>query len=897
MYLDAIEELLNLEKEREENWYPDVLEALQTIAGNASGGDGEATGSGASIETLVKSINGVDKGKANAITEMFNIISNSKITEKIVDNSENVSRTITGLTSAINRVNVDQAKVENLQLLTASVGSLISVSRALTFSAPFLVIGAVMSFALIPIAWAISKAFSMFTPDTVRNIDKGGDALRDVGYSLIVFSGGVAIATALIGYSVLSNPVGLLSLFAVMGLTALTFGLIGRYNENIVDGAWTVAGMSLSLMLFAFSVKTASAFMDDVSMMSMLKLGLVLGGTALIFGIAGKFAMDIFMGALAFAGIGLSLMLLSSPLESISKTIDKNSHILWQLPVMLLGLGLMYSLAGVAMPLILMGSLAFGAIGGSLMLLAGGLKDAGKIGEFDGEAFKDALTGMVEGFTAISLKDMFMIPLKLPAILSMAMALYTIGAGMHAYKSNSDWTDEDSDTFKYTIQSFVEAFSLKDVDYDAVEDAIDATWYMGQNLERLAKGIQAWEDIDFDIELVKANIKTILSTIPSVFADIGKINSGGMEIFGYTFARGDVEDGIESTMNMGKNLINLSKGIQAWETIKFDINLVKGNISAVLSTIPSAFAEIGKVTGKDGKKHVIRDWWGNDVGKDNIEAGIKSTSQMGNTLTSLSKGIMSWQTIDFDINKVKTNISAILMSIPSVFARVGYQAKMSEGIFSDSNHEVGAELVKSFVQPIRSIAELVKNLNKDNINPSNVKSLITGVFGAMGKADKLVGKKAMNTLWGISGAMKKIGKEFPKFNKGLKEFADIISKISNDTAKTFFSIASSMEKMSKSQVTLIKAGGGNGETTISKIIRQTTVAKSTPIKTPEELSKEEKDRIAREKKMSTNDILILKFDSMIKLMTEANESGKLQEEDLEEIKELMKSKGIKIKPQ
>lgn len=880
MYADDIlENLVSLVERQNEEFFPDIIQHLKG-EGDGGGGTGNTSLGGADLESIVSSVNGVDTEKAKALGEVFKVISNSEITQSFVDNSSKLSKTIDGLANAINKTQVNKEKLEEVQMLAAGASALIAISRSLTFAAPFLMIGAVMSFALIPIAWAVSKAFSFLDKDTIKKMDDGGDALKSVGWSLIIFSGGIAIATALIGNAVLNNPVALLSLFAVIGLSALTFGLVGKFSEYITDGAWAVAGMGLSLMLFSFSMKVASGFVEEVGMMNMLKLGLVLAGTAFIYGLAGKFATDILWGALAFAGIGLSLMLLASPLETIADTMSKNAHVLWQLPVMLTGLGVVYGIAGLATPLILAGALSFAAIGGSLILIAAGLKAMEDAGKLDGDVMKDTISKMVEAFTEISLGDMIMIPLKLPAILSIAAALSLIGYGMGVYKEQAGWTEEDADQFGYTIKTFAEAFGNEDIDWGQAEEGIDATWYMGQNLNRLAKGIAAWEDIDFDIEKVQENIISILTSMPMIFADIGRINQNSKPsgLFGTWFQKGDVEEGIDATMKMGKNLKNLAEGIAAWEEIDFDLTAVKTNIQDILSTIPFIFADVGRMN-KGGKPSGM---WESVFGSDDVAGGVEATKDMGKTLVDLAKGISAWETIEFDLTTVSRNVRNVLGVIPKVFAKVGREAKKSEGWFSDSDHVKGAEVVKGFSAPLKAIASLVETFNQSDVNPKKIKHTIYTVFKAVGQVHKLVPQKASNRLHNLGGAMKKVGKEFPKFNKGLKDFQEILSKISADTIDSFLSITEAIENLAKIKYIDVNVKKGKLNSIAGEIVKEASEKKG---KSKEQIIKDKAnaDKKANEGK-DIQQIIAEKLSEISSHLETVASVGSDSEEHLEKIK-------------
>lgn len=862
---DILEKILeNNTRRMVDEIFPDMLLYLEKMSGGGDDKQDNSQQGSLSIEGITKSINGVDKEKASAISEIFKTISNSKLSTSFTDNSSKLSSSIENLSNAINKVNVDEAKLAQVGSLVAGVSALVAVSRSLTFSAPFLVIGAVMSLALIPIAWSISKAFSMFDEETIKRIRNGGEALRGIGWSILLFSASIALSVALIGYSIVSNPIALLALFGVMALSALTFGLIGKFSEQIKDGSWAIVGVSLSLLLFSFSMKIASQNVEDVGMMNMLKLGIVLAGTAFIFGLAGKFASTILWGALAFAGIGIALWLLASPLETISKAVSENSHILWQLPVLLGGLGLVFALAGVATPLILAGSLAFGAVGLALMSIGLGLTAISNSGaeEVDGGKLKNVIVNMIEAFTAISLTDILTIPLKLPAILSLALGLASIGYGMGVYKENAGWSNNDADKFKYTMKSFVEAFTM-DVDWEGAEDAIDATWYMGKNLEKLAKGIQAWEEIDFDIATVKGNIVSILTTLPLIFADVGKMNRGGRPTSIVTgwFVKGDVEEGIDASMDMGKNLINLAKGVKEWETIDFDLTAVKKNVTDILTSLPSVFAGIGKMN-KGSKPD---SWWGAMFEEGDVEEGIRASLDMGKNLKDLAYGVKAWEEIDFDLGLVKKNVRNILTSLPSVFAEIGRQAKESEGIFSDSNHEKGAEIVGMFSDPIKATAELVKSMNDKDLDPKKIKNMMHGIFSTFGQANKLIKKPAMDRLWGMSGAMKKIGKEFPKFNKGLKEFSQIMAKISKDTVDSFLSIANAINHMAKIKYVDVRVKEGKLNSIAGEIIRESSDRKG---KTEEAIKKDKRVQEMKNKGKSTEEITADTLGRLVPLIEE-----------------------------
>ena len=469
----------------------------------------------------------------------------------------------------------------------------------------------------------------------------------------------------------------------------------------------------------------------DVGIAGFGMLMLTLAGTALLFGLAGSFVSNILWGALAFAGIGIALMLIASPLTEISKVMEENSSMLWQLPLLLTELGVVFGVAGVPLfaGLIVLGAAAFAAVGLSLGTLGDGIKAFGDIGSFNPRKFKEAIIGIKDGILSISLIEALTIPLRLPAILSIAAAMAKIGIGLGIYKKNAGWKRKDSEEFKFALTSFIDVFSM-DVDWASIEEGIDATWYLGKNLERLAIGIKAWEEIDFDIETVKGNITSILTTIPTIFGDIGKLENGGKPKGFWDWSKGDVEEGIDSTMKMGKNLTNLAEGIQAWEVMDVDVEAVTANIKSVLTTIPNIFADIGRLE-NGGQPKGFWDWSSGDV-----EQGIESTLSMGTNLKNLADGIQAWETMEFDQVAVTAKITGILTTIPNIFAIIGNEAKKTEGWFADSDVAKGVEIASGFSEPLMGVADVITAVSeslKTGSSPQIISDAIVAVFSALGQ--------------------------------------------------------------------------------------------------------------------------------------------------------------------
>ena len=427
---------------------------------------------------------------------------------------------------------------------------------------------------------------------------------------------------------------------------------------------------------------------------------------------------------------------------------DDNGDILWKLPVLLTGLGAVYALAGTPpIPLLIMaGAAAFATIGGSLMVISAGLKKMSEINmtQEDSMNMRYAIEGVVRGFSesfrGMTVKEAVTLPLKITAVAGMGGALALLGIGLGKYKdAASGWDEEDTDQLNYMITSLSESFALAGspdgmskifgfkVGKSDTERGIDSTMRMGKNLRRLSQGIKEWKEMDLseqDMQIISDNVTRVLTTIPNIFAAIGKSeredSPNQMDIlgvkFGIPFTKTDTELGIQTTMKMGNNLKMLADGITAWKDMPLtetDLQVVSDNITRVLTTIPNIFAGIGKSQREDSTNQL--DFLGMSFSipftKTDVELGIESTMKMGDNLKTLSDGVMAWK--DFDASslvQIQDNILSVLGAIPSAFAEIGKEEReTSKGIlwWKKGDVERGAQVFDTVGPTLRSVADLV----------------------------------------------------------------------------------------------------------------------------------------------------------------------------------------------
>lgn len=729
--------------------------------------------------------------------------------------------------------------------------SMLGIAGRLVLALPLMVLAIPAALAAkLLVTMLIWSAKSMAELDA-KNIQKGITALNGVAKSILFFAGALALA-AIITIAVVSNPMGLLALVGAIGAFGFAFGMVGKFDKEIKKGSIAVLAMGASLLFFSATVALSAMLMAEVDPMSMLLLGGVLAGTALIYGIAGKFFKEILFGALSFAAIGISLMLLASPLESISKTVQENESFLWQLPVLLGELGLVFALAGIPAVALAMGigAVAFGLVGGALWVLGKGIGsflEYGTVTEEDANgiemAIKAVVTGIGQSFEKLSWAQTLAFPLTTAAVGLAGLALIPLGQGIKAYKSLTDgWTDEDSDSLKYTIASITGAFATAgstegmstlfgfNVGSNDTERGIESTMRMGRNLERLSNGIKSWKDMKLepeDLQNIVDNVTRVLNIIPAIFADIGRKDreSGSSEptsmmgmIFGADFSSSDTEAGIESTMKIGQNLKNLADGITAWKEMKLtpeELQPIADNIQRVLNVIPGIFASIGKrEKGTNNDTSFLGMLIGTDFSDGDIKTGIESTEKLGKTLSDLAGGVIAWK--DFDQSSLPTitkNITDILATIPKAFAEIGKAENETEGLFSGGDVSTGVDMMNELSPAVKDIAKLVGSF-KDIPDPSifgyKIGFGIKGLFKGIIEATRLIKDKDIDKLNKLVKPLDKLAKIFKTLNVETKKQFDYIGKLDKNYIANFTKWADALSKIGEAGQTFIEKGMGFG---------------------------------------------------------------------------------------
>lgn len=659
---------------------------------------------------------------------------------------------------------------------------------SMLIASPGILLGAValplLTLSITPLLWVLSKI------KDVKKINEAIGVLPKLGLGLLAFAGGFAASAMILG-AVSVDPVEFLGLIVVLGASALAMKLIGQHNKDINRGSLSVLGIGLSTLAFAASLSYASSMIPPLEDSG--RLLLTLGATGALFFVAGLGWKNILLGSLAFAGMGISLMILSNPLQELNNAVSGDLDTLWQVPALLGALGGTFALAGAGpIPLLIgAGALAFGAMGIGLISVSKGLEKMlglPTITQEKADGIEMALRAVVNGFGKsfedLTLKESLTLPLKIPMVALMGLSMIGLSHGIKVWKSNTgSWTADDTELFKGTISGLSEGFAVAgstdgmsslfgfSVGDNSVERGIESTMKIGANLKNLSEGIMAWKRMELtpaDVQLIGDNVSRILNVIPNIFGQIGAAERGSQEeasflgmTFPKAFDKGDVEMGIDSVENLGGTLKSLADGVMAWaDGGKAGFNSaaipqIKDNIQSILSIIPAAFGDIGKA---DRATEGWFPWSEGDIAK-----GVALVEDLGPSLSGIADLLASVK--GEDITATTTNL---VENIPRLLT--GYATGLND-FANIYNEDIDAEQV---IEDIGDLVDVIKKL-------SGVDVQTDGLAASMGELITVVGSIPADTgiarfadgFSGFSDIMKATSKSVKHANTGINELIEL----------------------------------------------------------------------------------------------------------------------------
>lgn len=655
------------------------------------------------ISTTLSGIYDFAKGIAKSIP--FFII--SKPFMGFITNS--IADFITRINSKLKDTDSEEV-MKNSKSLVAISSSILKFSGNLALAIPILLILTPALKLFNMVSGSVFTFVNTFA-DNADKVQTATGSINRISLSMVGFAAAVGASILILGGSTGKDFVGVgLMLLGMYGVTKL-YSMIGSEGGNIGKGSGSILLMSLSIIGFAGSLALSTALLQAVSFKN-IGLGLLtIGGFALVYSFIGKgeAAMQIGMASLAVGAMGLSLIAFAYPMKTFGEVLGKNPKLLWQLPLLLGGVGAIYTLAGVASEFIIPGALAFAAIGASLWMLSKAVKTYTEIPAISKEqasgisfTIKSMVSSISHSMDDISLWNKATLLPKIAMLTAMSAPLFLLGKGIESFlKYSGGWTNESGEKFKQIMGSLADGYSYVGTLADStVENGISSTMKMGKNLKRLSEGIKEWAGISAKTsELAKQNIYNILTTIPQAFAQmkLGKVSFGG-------FGDSEMLNGIEDTMKIGKNLKKLADGVLAWKSItQPQVDLAKRNILAVLTALPSVFVKAYKSGGKAGMF---------GLGNNDLERGVNATMKMGKAVTSIGEFIKGFGDInDAKVGNVKSMITGV---IGTIIGSIRGYTKKDNSLFESLNEQLD-KLYEKFTKFNKEMKNHMNYLSKVDV--------------------------------------------------------------------------------------------------------------------------------------------------------------------------------------
>ena len=577
---------------------------------------------------------------------------------------------------------------------------------------PEILLGMVASIVLIGGAVALMGIFN-------KQINKGALSLMLIGAGLIVFGLGYAIFAASVSANVTDiKDVGIQ--LAVIGGIGLVTALLGAGLSLIAQGAVSLVLMGLGLVVFGlgyipFAKATKDTTLEDVGIQAALLTSL-----GLVFAAAGFGAIAIIPGAIAFALVGVALLLLAPGLAAMKKVNFTEKDAL-NLTTTLAGVKAAFvgppskggvsgffssigSAIGGAVDAVQMTAAAvgFAAAGKALTVLSVGLKDYQKLEwtQDDSLQLTTVLSGISAAFAqaggeAAAPGGVFgavfgnafspnATEKGIDSVMGAGKALTSIATGLTAFsalvksKINIKTLAEDIGMVIGFVSEAFAAIGGADQDVEsggffsglfgikstATEEGIRSVRDAGDALTGIAKGLEAFSGIK-DPAGTAAKIGEVLGFVSQAFAAIGgadqDVESGGFfsSLFGIKSTA--TEEGIRSVKGAGDELVKIGTALEKFAGLK-DPNATAAKIKAVLGMVGQAFASVGGSENEESDGNWFISW---DENK--IEKGIDAVDGAGAALTDIAAGLKAFSG-DFDPVSVAQSIGTLLTSIGTSFS-------------------------------------------------------------------------------------------------------------------------------------------------------------------------------------------------------------------------------------
>ena len=484
----------------------------------------------------------------------------------------------------------------------------------------------------------------------MQAITGGIDALKGLGMAIFKFAGMLALSLPLLILGIPALVVAIPMILLVGGVFYLLDKMnIERSIAKVATGLMLAGGAILALSAsFVLSDLLLSQTTDGWG--TTLKIVALIGGTALVFAIAGKFAGNIAIGALVMTLAAIPILLLSVSMAIFGSAVkpDKDGWVsIAQVGALVVGLGLAMAAAGAAAVFIAPGAAAMLLAGVSLIAISAGLAAIGAVfkpGKFD---YMLADSGhKTEGF---------------------------LGFGAGRMMSNMEWA----------LLSVARSFTLPPLAIAGMYAGAPALIMSGLALVAIAKGIEKFQAMDIDYDILPNQISKITTVLGDAFGKIGEKYPGGgggfiSALMGSGSGSSAVAQGISAVSGMGRALSGIALGVQAMANLKIPVKWDKnGNPIAFQQLTEDDFARVTINTqkivtalsgtfGKIGDSPEAKDPWG-WFGHSAVEEGISIVKKMGDPLINLAEFVKTFAKEEVDVDKIANKTKSMIGILTGAF--------------------------------------------------------------------------------------------------------------------------------------------------------------------------------------------------------------------------------------
>lgn len=633
--------------------------AIQRKLGTAAAGNG--------VLDVIKALKGI------TIKDIISAKTKLKMLNGIIDLIIDLNKKLAdSKKSGVNTKNIKEF-ISTITLLSDGMLKFTASMALVTVLAPIAALGVLASWVMIKMANLLFNA--MGDPRDYKNIIQGSEALKIMGTSLLMFTASMALSAIITstvfgkGFASFEDVLASVGIFALAFVTYAIFTTISAGKEPALEGAKTLALMSLGLLMFAgtfylTTMMVKSIFNSD----SVGENWAAMATTVLIFGLA--FGTLVLFNMIATGAptsmVGVtSLMLMSVGLLMFAGTFylttmmvksmfgdkgfdDPNNLVAMAGTVVIFGLAIgllaLFGLAASLAPTSMLGSI-------SLIMMSVGLLMFGFAFKKISEILPDSKerNSMVEFITLSIIKltgefvlaGLAIIPIGLgaAAVSMMGDSLISLGKGLGEFQKLAEDKIDLKELFVKYDKSPDKKGLIPTV-LTGVRDAF-ASLVSAKNIKQNIKAKAG--------QLVVAGMGQVLSQLAIGVGAFGLMTTKGVPIFD--------KDG----------------NITGWSG-PIDFQLVADNLAKVLTATTDAVTSVIDKNGADTVEIDVPGFLG--LGKKRMkvpkaQAAIQSLMGLGELMQGLSKGIETFGKLDQKkLPTIIENMKATIEAIGKAFTEV-----------------------------------------------------------------------------------------------------------------------------------------------------------------------------------------------------------------------------------